>query len=63
MTESEFEKIRKQIMLKMKFFDPTIKNITESIEYKESCAYNAGLRDAINILKKIFQNKKERCIA
>lgn len=42
--------IKKELLMKMKFMDTTIKGIEESAEYKEAKAYNTGIRDAINIL-------------
>lgn len=51
MTNIEFENIRKELLLKMKFSDTTIKGISDSQEYKENCAYNKGIRDAISILQ------------
>lgn len=51
MTNAEFDKIRKELLLKMKFLDTTIKGVSESQEYKEVSAYNHAIRDVIDILK------------
>lgn len=51
MTNAEFEKIRKELLLKMKFLDTTIKGVSESQEYKEASAYNHAIRDVIDVLK------------
>ena len=51
MTNTEFENIRKELFLKMKFSDTTIKGISDSQEYKENCAYNQAIRDVIRILQ------------
>lgn len=58
MTNTEFEKIRKELLLKMQFLDVTIKGVTESQEYKEVIAYNRGIRDAISSLKKYINDFK-----
>lgn len=46
------ENIEKEIFMKMKFIDPTIKGVKELPEYKEKDAYNKGLRDCLAIIKK-----------
>lgn len=51
MTNTEFENIRKELLLKMKLSDTTIKGISDSQEYKENCAYNQAIRDVIRILQ------------
>ena len=48
---TEFENIRKELLLKMKLSDTTIKGISDSQEYKEKCAYNQAIRDVIKILQ------------
>ena len=45
-----YTKVRKELFMKMKFMDPTIKGIKESQEYKEAATYNAGIRDAVEII-------------
>lgn len=52
MKEKEFESIRKDLLRKMRFMDTTIKGISDSEEYKTNSAYNSGIRDAVDILKK-----------
>ncbi|GFI47783.1 hypothetical protein IMSAGC019_03109 [Lachnospiraceae bacterium] len=54
-----YTKIRKELFIKMKIMDPTIKGIKESLEYKEAAAYNAGIRDAISILDSYNQTLAE----
>lgn len=56
MKEKEFENVRKELLIKMKFMDTTIKGISESDEYKANCAYNAGIRDAVDVLQKHVLN-------
>ena len=58
MTNTEFEKIRKELLLKMQFLDTTIKGVSESQEYKEAATYNRGIRDAINVLKRYINDFK-----
>lgn len=45
-----YNEIRKELFMKMKFMDTTIKRVTESTEYKEVSIYNDAIRDAIKIL-------------
>ena len=58
MTNTEFEKIKKELLLKMQFLDTTIKGVSESQAYKEGAEYNRGIRDAINVLKKYINDFK-----
>ena len=55
MKQEEFNKIKKDIFLKLKLMDTTIKGIKESEEYKENNAYNQGMRDVIKILENYIE--------
>lgn len=53
------DEVKKDIFMSMKMFDPTIRGLKESEEYKISQAYNKGLRDALAIFQKhIGQEEK-----
>ena len=59
--EKQFEEMKKEILMNLKMMDATIKDITDTPEYKENCAYNKGVRDTLVILNKYRNNiiKKE----
>lgn len=48
--EDLYREISKELFIKIKLMDTTIKGITESQQYKENSLYNQGIRDAIHIL-------------
>lgn len=48
--EDLYRKIKKELFMKIRLMDTTIKGITESQQYKENILYNQGIRDAIQIL-------------
>lgn len=47
-----YSEMRKELVMKMKFMDPTIKGIEGSPEDREASLYNDGIREAIGILDK-----------
>lgn len=47
-----YSEMRKELVMKMKFMDPTIKGIEGSLEDREASLYNDGIREAIGILDK-----------
>lgn len=51
MTDKEYKEIQRDLYMKLKMFDTTVKGATESPEYKDAQAYNQGIRDCIDLLK------------
>ena len=52
MKKNEYESIRKELLLKLKFMDTTLKGVKESKEYTKVTEYNKGIMDSIRILEK-----------
>lgn len=49
--------IEKELLMKMKFSDTTLKGVSDSQEYIQNQYYNKGIRDALTIVKKHSKNK------
>lgn len=45
-----YEQMKKEIFYEMKFMDASVKGISESEEYRDAKAYNAGIRAVTKIL-------------
>lgn len=60
-----YEKIKKDLLIEMKLIDATMKGISESEEYKDARAYNAGIRAAMKVLDnhEEFQEMMGKCEA
>lgn len=58
MTQQEYDKIQKEMCMKLRFMDTTINGISETQEYKEACAYNNAIRDCMDLLKNHVTQEK-----
>lgn len=55
-----YEKMKKELFEQLKLMDTTIKDISDSQEYRDAQSYNAGIRTAIKVLdihKEELENK------